>query len=64
MLFDLENDPAEQNDLSAKHPDIVRRLKAAFDKTLAQVPEFKRPKRFNGLRRLTGGRLEDAWEAE
>jgi len=62
MLFDLENDPAEQNDLSAKHPDVVKRLKAAFDKTLAQVPEFKRPKRFKKLKRLKGGKLEDAWE--
>ena len=64
MLFDLENDPAEEHDLSAKHPDVVKRLKAAFDKTLAQVPEFKRPKRFNRLKRPTGGRLEDAWEAK
>jgi uncharacterized sulfatase len=62
MLFDLENDPAERKDLSKKHPDIVKRLKAAFDKTLAQVPRFKSPRRFDGLKRLKGGRLEDAWQ--
>jgi len=58
MLFDLESDPAEQHDLSDKHPDVVKRIKAAFDKTLAEVPEFKRPRRFKGLKRLTGGSLE------
>jgi len=58
MLFDLEADPAEQHDLSKRHPEVVKRLKALFDKTLAQVPEFKPPKRFNGLRRLKGGSLK------
>ncbi len=57
MLFDLEADPAEQHDLSAKHPDVVERLKALYDKTLAQVPAFKPPKRFKKLRRLKGGSL-------
>lgn len=63
MLFDLESDPSEQHDLSAKHPDVVNRLKGAFDKTLAQVPEFKQPRRFKQLKRLTGGALENGWEA-
>ncbi len=31
MLFDLEADPAERQDLAAKHPDIVRRLQSALD---------------------------------
>jgi hypothetical protein len=57
MLFDLEADPAEQHDLSAKHPDVVKRLKDVFDKTLGQVPKFKPPKRFKKLRRLKGGSL-------
>lgn len=26
LLFDLENDPAEQNNIAAKHPEIVQRL--------------------------------------
>ncbi|MCK4292389.1 MAG: sulfatase [Planctomycetes bacterium] len=58
MLFDLEADPAEQRDLSKKHPDVVEQLKALYDKTLAQVPDFKPPKRFKKLRRLKGGSLD------
>ncbi|MHC4560451.1 MAG: hypothetical protein ACYS80_24465 [Planctomycetota bacterium] len=57
MLFDIEADPAEQNDLSRQHPDIVERLKAIYDKTFAQIPDFKRPQRFKGLRRIKGGDL-------
>lgn len=29
-LFDLEQDPGETRDLSAEHPDIVRRLQERF----------------------------------
>jgi len=57
MLFDIEADPAEQHDLSKKHPDVVERLKAIYDKTFAQVPEFEPPKRFKELRRIKGGDL-------
>ena len=31
MLFDLETDPGERQDLSPKHPDVVRRLQRALD---------------------------------
>jgi hypothetical protein len=31
MLFDLANDPGEQHDVSAQHPDVVRRLKCLYD---------------------------------
>ena len=58
MLFDLEADPAEQHDLSQQHPEVVERLKAIYDKTFAQVPDFKRPKQFEGLRRIRGGDLK------
>jgi uncharacterized sulfatase len=57
MLFDLDADPAEQHDLSKQHPDVVERLKAIYEKTLAQVPDFEPPKRFKRLRRITGGDL-------
>ncbi|MGY8655001.1 MAG: sulfatase family protein [Verrucomicrobiia bacterium] len=40
MLFDLEADPGEQRDLAAKHPQVVQRLKALFDKTNAEVPDY------------------------
>ena len=57
MLFDIDADPAEQHDLSKQHPDVVKRLKALYDKTIAQVPEFKRPQRFKQLQRIKGGDL-------
>ena len=57
MLFDIEADPAEQHDLSKQNPDVVERLKAIYDKTLAQVPKFEPPKRFKQLRRIKGGDL-------
>ena len=38
MLFDMEADPAEQHDVAAAHPEVVRRLKRIFDEIDAQVP--------------------------
>ena len=58
MLFDLETDPAEQHDISSQHPNVVKRLKNIYDKTLTQVPDFERPKRFKQLRRIKGGDLK------
>jgi arylsulfatase A-like enzyme len=31
QLFDLQNDPGEQTDVAAEHPDVVARLKARYD---------------------------------
>jgi arylsulfatase A-like enzyme len=31
QLFDLENDPSEQRNIASQHPEIVKRLKMAFD---------------------------------
>jgi arylsulfatase len=36
-LFDLETDPGEKNDVSAKHADIVKRLTAAYDQWWEQM---------------------------
>jgi uncharacterized sulfatase len=43
MLFDLEHDPAEQHNVAAKYPDVVGRLRAEFETTLAQFPPEMRP---------------------
>jgi uncharacterized sulfatase len=42
MLFDLQSDPAEQHDVAAEHPDVVRDLKARFD---AMLPVFEAGRR-------------------
>jgi uncharacterized sulfatase len=43
-LFDLQNDPGEQRNVAQEHPDVVARLRAAFDQVNREVPE-PRPKR-------------------
>jgi len=58
MLFDLETDPAEQHDVSSQHPDVVKRLKTIYEKTVTQVPTFEQPKRFKQLRHIKGGDLK------
>jgi hypothetical protein len=40
-LFDLETDPGEQRDVAAKHPDVVKRLRALFDKMQEQATAKK-----------------------
>ncbi len=45
MLFDLESDPAEQNNVADQHPETVKQLRELFDQINAQVPEFRRPER-------------------
>ena len=46
-LFDLANDPAEQTDLAAKHPERVRELTALYDRWLDEMapPTSGAPKR-------------------
>jgi arylsulfatase A-like enzyme len=60
MLFDLEADPGEQNNVAAQNLPVVAQLKTMFDKMNAEVPEFGRPERHgaDGVMRLTGGTLE------
>lgn len=44
MLFDLEQDPGEQHDLSAEHPEVVSRLADSLQKTLVGMDaEFPTP---------------------
>ena len=37
QLFDLQSDPNEQHNVTAKHPDIVERLRHAYEKMDAQL---------------------------
>ncbi len=56
MLFDLETDPSEQDDVADSHPSVVKRLKAIFD--AYEGHEIPRPQGgFSGLRRIRGGAL-------
>ncbi|MEJ7640423.1 MAG: sulfatase [Singulisphaera sp.] len=41
-LFDLTNDPGEQRDVAAAHPEVVARLKARFDAMSKEVPASDR----------------------
>lgn len=64
LLFDMEADPGEQRDVSDSHPDVVKRLKAAFEAMDAQVP--KAQPAAGGARRimrLKGGALRYDLEA-
>ena len=46
QLFDLVNDPGEQRDVAGQHPEIVARLKAAFDRVNRDAPtETTAPKK-------------------
>jgi arylsulfatase A-like enzyme len=45
QLFDLENDPGEQVDVAAQHPDEVKRLQAAYDVMNKDVPAVEVVKR-------------------
>ncbi len=66
MLFDMEADPAEQHDVAARHPDVIERLKAIFDKIDADVPRVPRPRRGSPprIKRLKGGDLRYDREAK
>lgn len=37
MLFDLQADPAEQHDVAAEHPEVVKRLKDLYDRMAGQA---------------------------
>ncbi len=41
QLFDLQNDPSEQTDVAVENPDVVARLKAAYDRMNRDVPPEK-----------------------
>ena len=45
QLFDLANDPGEQRDVAAAHPEVVRRLLAAHEAMSRDVPAVPKPQR-------------------
>ncbi|MBL9116474.1 MAG: sulfatase [Verrucomicrobiaceae bacterium] len=45
QLFDLQNDPGEQQDVAAKHSDEVKRLRQAYDLLNKEVPVVEEVKR-------------------
>jgi arylsulfatase A len=54
-LFDLENDISEQNDVSAKHQDVVERLSALADKMREDLGDSAR--QMTGRNRRPPGRI-------
>jgi arylsulfatase A-like enzyme len=56
-LFDLDNDIGEQHDVSAEHPDVVRRLLALADKMRQDLGDSAT--KTTGKNRRSPGRIED-----
>jgi arylsulfatase A-like enzyme len=40
-LFDLTGDPGEKEDVSAKHPDVVKRMAELLDSCRTDSPDFR-----------------------
>lgn len=45
QLFDLENDPAEQHDVAAQHPDVVKKIEGILTEQHVPSPFWSAPKR-------------------
>ncbi|HTM48100.1 MAG TPA: sulfatase-like hydrolase/transferase [Bryobacteraceae bacterium] len=58
-LYDLSNDVGEKNDLSGKHPEVVKDLRAAFDAWSAKMVKPAWPPRY---RELTVNGITNNWE--
>lgn len=48
LLYDLEADPAEQQDLSLSHPELLQRLRQRWERLNAAYPDFPAPRRQRG----------------
>jgi arylsulfatase A len=49
-LFNLENDPSETKDLSAKHPDVVARLEALAARARVEFGDSATKQKGSGVR--------------
>jgi arylsulfatase A-like enzyme len=49
-LYDLDSDPGERNDVSAKHPDVVERLKALAEKARQDLGDAATGREGSGVR--------------
>ncbi|BDS05893.1 N-acetylgalactosamine-6-sulfatase [Oceaniferula spumae] len=47
FLYDIEKDPAQQNDLAAEHPDVVKQLRALYDPFWKRVAPRMTPVRID-----------------
>lgn len=61
MLFDVTQDPGEQTDISARHPEVVERLTGYAEATKLKIPDLQPPRATSKVRHIKGGRL-DFWK--
>ena len=57
MLFDIDKDVSEQNDISKQYPDVVKKLKRIYDEMMQDVPSYSPPEKFDSLKWIRGGDL-------
>ncbi|MFK7790496.1 MAG: sulfatase-like hydrolase/transferase [Phycisphaeraceae bacterium] len=50
-LYDIRDDPLEQNNMAADHPEVVERLRGQLEAWLAELPKEADPKCFSKLRK-------------
>jgi len=60
VLFHVTNDPGEQVDVGARHPEVVQKLRSYAESVMAEIPTLKPPAVTGKVQRITGGRL-DFW---
>jgi arylsulfatase A-like enzyme len=59
-LFEIPSDPYEKTDVAAKHPDVVKQLKARLAEVAAQRRPPEKHERIPGARPLVKGEQENA----
>ena len=59
-LYEIPKDPYEKTDVAAKHPDVVKQLKARLAEVASQRRPPEKHERIPGARPLVKGELENA----